>query len=42
MICVQFDSDTTTVKTDMFIFCSRWFASNGSSCVLYVVVKLQL
>jgi len=33
-ICVRFDCDTTTTrlrrKIDMFIFCSRRMASNGS------------
>jgi len=41
-ICVRFDCDTTTIrlrrKTDMFIFCSRQIASNGSRRARYVVV----
>ena len=41
-ICVRFDWDTTTTrlrrKIDMFIFCSRRIASNGSRRARYVLV----
>jgi len=42
---LRFDYDTTTKrlqrKTDMFIFCSRRIASNGSRRARYLVVGMS-